>query len=241
MTDPITGLSSMATRRVLADLTEAYHRSTGGQVAFRSMGGVDAARLIRSGAAIDLVVLASGVMERLESEGHLVPGSRTTFVRSGIAVAVPVGAPHPDLCDEAALRRAMLESGTLCYSTGPSGDHLRQLWERWGLADEMARRALQAPPGTSVASLLARGEASLGFQQLSEMIGVEGVEIVGSLPAEAQSITVFEAGISILSADRASCDAFIGFATGPDADDIITRNGLSVQDREDRNAASTSI
>ncbi|UHC20179.1 substrate-binding domain-containing protein (plasmid) [Methylobacterium currus] len=228
MTAPITGLSSMATRTVLADLAEVYQRRTGGRVAIRSMGGVDAARLIRSGAATGLVVLASGVMASLEAEGHLVPGSRTAFVRSGIAVAVPAGATHPDIRDEAALRRAMRDAASLAYSTGPSGDHLRRLWERWGLADEMSRRAIQAPPGVSVASLLARGVACLGVQQLSEMIGVEGVEIVGPLPAEAQSITVFEFGLSALSADRASCDAFIGFATGPDAEAIIVRNGLSV-------------
>ena len=90
----------------------------------------------------------------------------------------------------------MLEARRICYSTGPSGDHLKALCEKWGVTESVVARALVAPPGVPVASLVARGDADLGFQQLSELIGQPGIEIVGALPPEIQAVTVFSAGVS---------------------------------------------
>src|SRR4051794_20762856 len=147
MTPPITGLSSMATRQILADLARGYEARTGQPVAFRSLGGVEAARLVRAGEPADVVILASTVIERLEAEGHLVAGSRAGFARSGIAVAVRAGAPRPGIGDAAAVRQAVLDAPRICTSTGPSGDHLLRLFERWGIAEAVAQRTVQAPPG----------------------------------------------------------------------------------------------
>src|SRR3954453_10777167 len=106
MTGQITGLSSMATRQILADLGESYEQRTGARVTIRSMGGVEAARLVRAGEPTDVVVLASKVMEQLEAEGHLVAGSRADVARSGIAVAVRAGTPRPSLENGEAVRQA---------------------------------------------------------------------------------------------------------------------------------------
>src|SRR4051794_14731871 len=128
MTGQLTGLSSMATRQILTDLAGAYGQRTGRRVVIQSMGGVEAARRVRAGEPADIIVLASNVMEQLEAEGHLVPGSRMGFARSGIAMAVPAGAFRPSIGDEDSVKQAILEAPRTCYSTGPSGDHLKRLW-----------------------------------------------------------------------------------------------------------------
>src|SRR3712207_638402 len=132
MTDRLNGISSMATRQVLTELTEPYERQTGTQVSIRSLGGVEAARLVRAGEAADVVILAAKGMEELEAEGHVVRGTRAGFARSGIGMAVRSGARLPGSGDEEAVRQAMLDAGRVCYAPGPSGDHLIRRWERWG-------------------------------------------------------------------------------------------------------------
>jgi molybdate transport system substrate-binding protein len=226
MTSPITGLSSMAVRQILAELAAGFSRETGNQVAFTSVGGVEAARRIRSGEPADVVVLAAKAMEQLEAEGHLAPGTRTPFARSGIAMAVRAGLAHPSVADAAAVRQAILDADRLCYSTGPSGDHLQSLWEQWGIADAVRPRAVQAPPGVSVATVLARGDAEIGFQQLSEMLGEPGIEIVGPLPADIQAITIFTAGLSSRSLHPEKARALIAYLASQKADVTKRRHGM---------------
>ena len=226
MTGQITGVSSMATRQILADLAESYERRTGCRVAIRSMGGVEAARLVRAGEPTDVIVLASNVMEQLEAEGHLVSGSRVGFARSGIAMAVPSGARRPSINDEESVKQAILDARTVCYSTGPSGDHLMRLWERWGIGEAVSQRTLQAPPGVPVGAVVARGEADLGFQQLSELLHVPGIDVVGPLPPEIQAVTVFSAGVSGTSSRPEEARALIAWLTSPEADAAKRRRGM---------------
>jgi molybdate transport system substrate-binding protein len=169
MTAALTGISSMATRLILGELARRYEARTGVAVDIRSMGGVDAASLIRAGEAVDMVVLASNVMAQLEAEGHVRPGSVQGFTRSGMAIAVRAGAEQPDIGSEDAVRRAVLAATRVGYSTGPSGDHLLKLCARWG-APAGAEQLVKAPPGVPVGKLIADGEVELGFQQLSELI-----------------------------------------------------------------------
>ena len=105
------------------------------------MGGVEAAKLARAGEPTDFVVLASKVMKSLEAEGHIAKGRIVDFARSEIAIAVPAGAPQPAVDSEQAVRRAMSEARRVCYSTGPSGDHLKALCEKWGVAETALQRA----------------------------------------------------------------------------------------------------
>ena len=226
MTRQITSISSMATRQILADLAESYEQRTGRQVVIQSMGGVEAARRVRAGEPADIVVLASKVMEQLEAEGHLVSGSRVGFARSGIAMAVPSGVQRPSVSDEASVKQAILDARRICYSTGPSGDHLKQLWERWGIAGSISQRAIQAPPGVPVGEIVARGDADLGFQQLSELLHVPGIEIVGPLPPEIQAVTVFSAGISTTSSQREEARALVAYLTSPEAEAAKRQHGM---------------
>ena len=216
----------MATRLVLAELTGSYEQRTGRRVAIEVVGGIEAARRVRAGERADVVVLAANVMEQLESEGHLVPGSRADVARSGIAVAVRSGAPRPSLKDEASVRQAMMDARTIGYSTGPSGDHVKRLWERWGIAGLVSQRAIQAPPGVPVGTLVAQGEADLGFQQLSELLGLPGIEIVGPLPSEIQALTVFTAGVFKTSSQPDEARGLVAYLTAPEAESALRRNGM---------------
>jgi molybdate transport system substrate-binding protein len=226
MSFQITGISSMATRQILADLIAPYEQRTECRVEIKSMGGVDAARRIRAGEPTDVIILASNVMEQLEAEGYVVPGSRADFARSGIAMAVPSGARRSSIDDEQSVKQLTLNARKICYSTGPSGDHLRRLWERWGILDAISERAIRAPAGVPVGTLLAKGEADLGFQQLSELLHVPGVDIIGPLPPEIQAVTVFSAGLSSSSSQGTQAGALVAFLTSREAEAAKRRHGM---------------
>jgi molybdate transport system substrate-binding protein len=187
----VTAISSMATREVLAELAQALSSAGGPVLRVESVGGVDAARQVQAGEPFDLVFLAADALERLESVGAVVAGSRVDLLRSPVAVAVPAGAPHPDIGSAAALRDAVQAARCIGYSTGPSGTFLMQLFERWGLKQALEGRTVQASPGVPVASLVASGRADLGFQQLSELMHAPGIDVLGLLPDEAACITTF--------------------------------------------------
>ena len=226
MTHQLTGISSMATRQILAALADLYAQRTGTTVAIRSMGGVEAARLVRAGEPTDVVILASNVMEKLEVEGHVAPGTRVEFARSGMAMAVRWGMPKPRIDDEKGVKQAILEAHRICFSTGPSGDHLMQLIERWGIAGLVSERLVQAPPGVPVGTILARGEADLGFQQLSELLHVPGIEVVGRFPSEIQAVTVFTVGIGTTSSQREEARALVAYLTSSEAEAAKRQQGM---------------
>jgi molybdate transport system substrate-binding protein len=226
MTADIVGISSMATRQILAERSSAYRQKTGRSVAIESVGGVDAARRIRSGEKFDIVVLADDAMKKLEEDGFLKPGSRAGFADSAIAVAVRSGAKRPDLSNEAATKAAVLSSQSIGYSTGPSGTHVLKLLEKWDADQSKSVRIIQAPPGVPVGTLVARGDAELGFQQLSEFLDVPGIDIIGALPQEIQSLTRFSCGVGALASDEAGARDFIGYLTSAEADASIRRHGM---------------
>lgn len=224
MTGRLTGLSSMATRHILADLARDYEAGKGTHVEIRSMGGVEAAKLVRAGEAIDIVVLASKVMASLEAEGHLAKGATKDFARSEIGIAVRAGSALPSIASAQAVKQAMQAARRICYSTGPSGDHVKALCERWAVP---LARMLVAPPGVPVATLVANGEADLGFQQLSELIGAPGIEVLGPLPLEIQAVTMFSAGVSLKSRDPEGARTLVAYLTSAETDVAKRRHGMA--------------
>jgi molybdate transport system substrate-binding protein len=223
-------ISSMATKALLTDLTQAYLAQTGVSVQIESVGGVDAAKRVQAGEAFDMVLLASDAIERLIASGHVQTGSRSDWVRSPVAVAVLVGAERPDLSNEAAVKAAVLASPTLSYSTGPSGVYLEKLFERWGIADEVKARIVVPPPGTPVGALVASGQAALGFQQLSELIALPGIEVLGTLPADVAFITTFSSGIPTVIANDAArvaaVQSFLQFLASAGVEDVKRKQGM---------------
>lgn len=226
MASQINLISSMATRQVLAELIEQFQQTSAYQVHAETVGGVDAAKRVLAGEAFDVVVLADNAIDKLIAAGKVLAGSRVDLVRSGVAVAVRTGAERPDIGSEAALKHAILAARSLSYSTGPSGVYLAQLFERWGIAEQIKNRIVQPPPGTPVGTLVAQGEAELGFQQLSELLGLDGIDILGPLPPAVQTITVFSAGITAASTQPAAVRALLDFLATPQAAEAKRRNGM---------------
>jgi molybdate transport system substrate-binding protein len=224
----IKGISSMATRQLLAELVADYKKSTNADIAIESVGGVDAAKRVITGEAFDVVVLASDAIDKLIASGHIDPTSKVNLVNSGVAVAVKTGATVPDISSEAAVKAAVLAAKTISYSTGPSGVALAKLFEHWGIAEQIANRIIKAPPGVPVGSLVAKGEVELGFQQLSELIHLDGIRIVGPLPPEIQITTMFSAGVCTASTQANKVRDMLAYMTSPAAAAAKLRQGMEV-------------
>lgn len=226
MTTRIHGISSMATRLVLAELAGDWRARSGVDVAFESVGGVDAAKRVQAGETYDLAVLDADALDRLVATGRVVAGSQTALVRSGVAIAVRAGAQRPDVSSEETLKRAVLAAPTIGHSTGPSGTALLGLFERWDILDAVRPRIVQAPPGVPVGRLVAEGAVALGFQQLSEMLNVPGIDLLGPMPPGCEIASVFSAGLCAASTQPEAVRALIEFMHSPDADDAKRRHGM---------------
>jgi molybdate transport system substrate-binding protein len=222
----IRGISSMATRALLDELATAYSAETGVPVAIESVGGVDAARRVQEGEPFDVVILSAEAIDKLIAAGRVLPGSRVDLVRSGVAVAVRAGAAHPDLSSEEAVKAAVSAARTVGYSTGPSGVALAKLFERWGLAEALKDRTVVATPGVPVGALIARGDIELGFQQLSELIHVQGIDLLGALPEAIQITTTFSAGVCSSSAQPDAVRAMLSYMASPAAAPAKQRQGM---------------
>ncbi|MFE5911649.1 substrate-binding domain-containing protein [Streptomyces wedmorensis] len=195
MNREISGLSSMATRPILAELSEHIRNAHGIPVRFEAAGGVETARRVREGAEADLLVLADGALSALAKEGHLLPDTVRPLWISQVVAAVPEGAPITALGSASDLRTALLSARSIAYSTGPSGTALIDLISRLDLTDTLAGRLVQAPPGVPAGSLLSSGQADLAFQQHSELMDLPGAAVIGPLPGDTAISSLFSAGV----------------------------------------------
>ena len=219
-------ISSMATRDILGELVPRYQRATAQAVASEAAGGVDVAKRVQAGEAVDVVILSSNAIDKLIAENKLLAGSRVDLVKSGIAVAVRAGSAKPDISSESAVKDAVLAAKTLSFSTGPSGIYLEKMFERWGILEKIRSRIMVPPPGVPVGSLVAGGAVELGFQQLSELLGVPDVDVIGPLPAAIQSITIFSGGISTSCRDPEAARAFLHYLASPAVSAVKQQHGM---------------
>jgi molybdate transport system substrate-binding protein len=225
MNSSLKGISSMATRQVLADVVADW-RHFGGEVSFESTGGVDAAKRVQDGAQFDVVVLAAEAIDRLIEAGRVISDSKIDLVRSAVAIAVRAGAPRPVVDTGEALRAVVLSARTIGYSTGPSGVALQKLFERWEIAVSAGPRVIQAPPGIPVGALIARGEVELGFQQLSELMHLEGIDVIAPMPPGLEILTTFAGGVCTASSQADAARALLDFIHSPVADAAKWRHGM---------------
>jgi molybdate transport system substrate-binding protein len=212
---------------VLPDLCQVWERAGGTPARFESVGGVEAARRVRAGESFDLVVLDQVAVGELAAAGHVVAKSQAAVAVSSVAIAVARGLPRPEIGSEAAVRAAVLAAPRIAYSTGPSGTALLKLFERWGVAERLRERLVQAPSGTPVAALLASGRADIGFQQLSELRDEPGIELLGTLPAALAIVTTFIGAVGFRSPRADAAGALLTFMTSPAAAEIKHRHGMS--------------
>jgi molybdate transport system substrate-binding protein len=219
-------LASGAIKEAYLELIPQFEKASEHKVATTWAGTVDIKKRMAAGEVYDLVIVASPELDAFIREGKMVAGSRADLVRSGVGVAVRAGAPKPDIGSADALKKALLAAKSIGYSTGPSGVYLASLFERMGIADQVKPKLKQTQPGVLVGSIIASGEAEIGFQQVSELIHVPGIDFIGPLPADVQKITVFSAGIHSGAKEPEAAKALVKFLTAPAAVPVFKKHGL---------------
>jgi molybdate transport system substrate-binding protein len=181
---------------------------------------------LQRGEPADIVILAAAALDDLIKQGKVVPGTRVDLVRSKIGMAVRAGAPKPDISSVAALTQTLVRAKSVAYSASASGVYLStELFQRLGIADTVLPKSKNAQ-GERVGALVARGEAEIGFQQVSELLFEPGIDYVGELPPDVQRVTVFSAGIAAGAKNPAQARALIEFLASKNAAAVIRKSGL---------------
>ena len=208
------------------EIVSAFEKSTEHKVV-TIWGGTEAiAKRVSGGEVVDLVIIAAPNLDKLIAEGKLVAGSRADFARSGVGVAVRTGLPKPDISSGEAVKRAVVAARSVAYSSGPSGFYLAELFGKMGIADQIKDKVVQPASGVQVGELVARGEADLGFQQVSELLHVKGIDYLGPLPPDIQKITIYSAGLHTSAPAPDAARALVRFLTAAEAGPILKRAGL---------------
>jgi molybdate transport system substrate-binding protein len=219
-------LCTNGVKSVMLDLVPAFERASGKklQVTWGSANAL--VKELDAGAGGDLAILSAEAIDDLIERGKVVAGSRVDIARSGIGVAVRKGAGKPDIGSPEALKRALLAAKSVAHSkTGMSGIYFPTVLARLGIADEMKSKIVLPDPGTPVGEVVAKGGAEIGIQQISELLPVAGVEIVGPLPAALQKITTFSAGLLTSAKEPDAAKALVKFVTAQ-APPLLKDKGL---------------
>src|SRR5262245_5955582 len=223
-------MSSGGTAAAFVALAPEFERATGHKVVTvatsTGLGAEAIPSRVRRGEPVDVVILSRAGIDELAAEGKVVATSGVDLARSSIGMAVRKGAPKPDISTVDALKRALLQARSVAYSAQVSGVYLTtELFPRLGITDQMAKKGTRVDVGR-VGAVVARGEAEVGFQQISELMEVEGVDLVGPLPAEVQRVTVFTAAVAASSKSSGAARALIEFLTSPRGMEVMKKSGL---------------
>jgi molybdate transport system substrate-binding protein len=216
--------SSLAIKGAYLELVPKFEKSSGRKVDTEWVGMADIRKRLGAGEAPDMVIGSAALIDEFMKAGQL--KERIDLGKSGVAVGVRKGAPRPDISSAEAVKRALLNAKSIVYSSGPSGVYLASLFEKWNVVDALRGKALQTPPGVLVAELVARGERELCFQQMPELLQVSGIDIVGPLPAEIQTVTVFAAGIHAQAKEAETARALVRFMTSAESRSVMQKRGL---------------
>lgn len=182
---------------------------------------------LRRGEAVDVVIVADAVLREFIREGLVKADSHTPLARSMIGMAVRKGAPKPDIGTVEALKRTLLQAKSIAYSASVSGEYLTQeLLERLGIADEVLKKCRRIEGGERVGAAIARGEAEIGFQQMSELLPIPGIDHITPLPAEVQKVSLFSAGVASSTGDAQAAYAIVKFLASSEAVSAIVKSGL---------------
>jgi molybdate transport system substrate-binding protein len=224
--DQISVATTGAFREAIGELAPAFERASGHIVSVSFAGTDDIVRRLAAGETLDLVIAPAPVIDALTARGLLSPGSRADVARSGIGIAARLGAPRIDISSAEALRNAVLTVPSMVLSAGVSGVYLNGLFRKWGIAEQLKAKTVTLPGSGPVAEAIARGQADIGFLQVSEWLAVKDIVFLGPLPAEIQEMTAITAGLGRASAAADVARAFLRFLLSPEAAGAKTRSGL---------------
>lgn len=216
-------MASAAFKEAYLELVPEFERTSGHKVVTSWVSTSQMMTRLKGGETTDLAILPAAMIDELKKLEVIAEGF--DIATCGVAVAVRAGAPKPDLSSGDALKRAVLAAKSVVYSMGPSGVYLAGLFQRMGISDEIKSKVKQIQ-GEPTGAVVARGEAELGFQQMSELLPVPGIDIVGPLPPDVQEITVFSAGLHARATQPEAAKALVEFLTAPAAAPVIRKKGM---------------
>jgi len=219
-------LSTQATEEAYRELVPQFEQATGHKVTTVFTGTLDANKRLAAGETYDVLIMSAPSIEEHIKGGKVVAGSRVDLAKSGVGVAVKAGAPKPDISTTDALKKTLLSAKSIGYSTGPSGVYVAGLFQRMGIADEIKGKLKQTPTGVFVGSIIASGEAEIGFQQVSELSHFPGIDYVGPLPADIQLFTTFSSGLMVAAKEAEAAKALVKFVTTPAAAAAYKKRGM---------------
>ena len=226
----ISGLVSMGLQGVMDAIGPIFERTSGHRLALTFNTSKMLLQALHGGAAPDVLIITREGIDGLAAEGLIAPGSDVALARSSVGIAVGQGAPKPDIATPEALKRAVLAARAIGYSDpaggGASGVHFEKVLRQLGIADVVKSKIKYPPVGTYTAEMLVTGEVDLAVQQISELNFVQGIELVGPLPAALQLTTVFVGGIHAKARQPDAARALLSFLRSPQAVDAFRAQGL---------------
>ena len=224
--DEIKVMATPALKGVFLELIPQFEQASGHKVVARFFPSPDILRRAKANESADLVILPGSSVDELIRLGKAVPGSRIDLAKVGVNVAVRAGAPKPEIGSSDAVKRALLAAKSIGYSGGASGVYVVRLFQRMGIADELKTKSKEAPPGIAVGEMVARGEVEIGFHQLSELLPIAGIDILGPLPPDIQETTLFSAATLVSAKDHAVARALVQLLASPAAIAVMKKNGM---------------
>jgi molybdate transport system substrate-binding protein len=219
-------LSSIATREAYLELLPQFEQSAGHKVVTEWSGTTAIMQKMAAGESHDLIVISRTELDELVRQGKVDADSRVNLAKSGIGVAVRAGTPKPDVSSTEALKRTLLAAETVGYTSGPSGVYMGKLMERMGIADAVKAKFRSVPSGGTIGTVVASGDCEIGFQQVSELVHIPGIDFVGPLPAEVQHVTVFSCGVQTGAKNADAAKALVAYLTTPAANAVMKKHGL---------------
>ena len=227
-------LSTTAMKTSLDDLAPDFERAGGVTLVCTYGPSARIAKLVTDGEQNDVAIVTAEGIAELTKQGRIVPGTRADIARSAMALAVQKGARKPDISSAEKFKQALLSAKSLGMSNpvggGQSGANLMKIFERLGIAEAMKGKTLYGPGGPAglIGNFLLRKEVEIGVQQMPELMAVSGIDIVGPLPPELQTMTVFSAGLSASARNVAGAKALIQYLTTPKAAAVMKARGMEV-------------
>jgi len=219
-------LASNGVRAALEELAPAFERDTGNRLVISFGLAAALKRQIEAGEAFDLAILTSAGIDDLAKQGKVDGASRASIARSGVGIGIRKGGPRPDIGTPDAFKRTLLSAKSISWAKeGQSGIYFAGLLERIGIAEQMKPKIVPAATGVEVGKLVASGQVEFGVILVNELMAAPGVEVLGPLPAELQSYTVFHAGVGVGSKDSSAAKALIKFLTTPSAGAVFKAKG----------------